>query len=248
MLHRPRFTAHKFMMLPLTSNSIHVWTWQVTSCVAASETPSAFLSWDECDRASRFKRECDRRRYIAIRIWLRQLLAGYLAVDPRTVVFDYLPKGKPIVPKPHNPNNLQFNLSHSGDWAIVALTPGAAVGVDVEQQCPKVDPMAIAQRFFTPLECEVLQHEAMSHRVQAFFRLWTRKEASIKALGGSLFEQIQHLEVPLHPRNCDEWMGIKGGEVPLFVQDVPVAEGYAAAIACTQPERIVFVRGWPPPT
>jgi 4'-phosphopantetheinyl transferase len=229
------------MIPPLTSNSIHVWTWRVTPCVAVSETPSEFLSWDECDRATRFKRDCDRQRYIAIRLWLRHLLAEYLAVEPQAVVFDYLPKGKPIVPKPHNPENLQFNLSHSGDWAIVALTPGAAVGVDVEQWCPKVDPMAIAKRFFTPLEYEMLQREAMPHQVQTFFRLWTRKEASIKALGQSLFEQIQRLEVPLHPQDCGKWMGIQGGEVPLFVQDVPMEAGYTAAIACTQPERIVVV-------
>lgn len=137
------------------------------------------LSSDERHRAARFRFERDRRRFLAARGALRDILAGYLGLDPGEVRFSYGPAGKPALAP-----FLGFNLSHSGDLALCAVAAGREVGVDLERVHPVRRLERIAARFFPLGERAALDRLPKPEKTEAFLRLWTRAEALYKVAGG----------------------------------------------------------------
>src|SRR5262249_7275622 len=114
---------------------------------------------------------------------LRYLLGHYLHCDPAKVSLVYGLKGKPAV---ESPSSLQFNMTHSGDLAVIAFTVHREIGVDVEQIRPLADMQQIANRFFCTEEATEIMSAPQTERERAFFLCWTRKEAYIKATGDGL--------------------------------------------------------------
>ena len=134
------------------------------------------LSPDEEIRAARFRFEVDRARWIRARSALRGILSQATGIAPGELVFVLGPHGKPALA---NIGAIEFNLSHSGSWAMVAVTRGVPVGVDIERIRDNVDIAAVLQR---------VQKTALPHTPAALFQVWTRREAMTKAAGGSLLE------------------------------------------------------------
>ena len=151
------------------------------------------LSPEEKQRAERFHFARHRRRFAAARFFLRRLLAAYTGTVAERLRFSYGPQGKPALMDA----NLHFNLSHSGELAIVALTLSRPLGVDVERLRPVADALKIARRFFSASEQEALLQTAENKRNEAFMRCWTRKEAYIKAVGGGLRIALDSFDVTL---------------------------------------------------
>lgn len=139
------------------------------------------LSAEERQRAARFVRRRDRDRHVVAHGILRQVLARYRDLSPRELQFVQSPHGKPALvssaPKPR----IGFNLSHSGDAALIAVAEDADVGVDLERERDDVDVRGIAARFFTERERAVIADAA--DPVRAFFRHWVAKEGVLKAHG-----------------------------------------------------------------
>ena len=145
------------------------------------------LAADERSRAERFRFDHHRHRYIAARETLRRLLAAYADIVPEDVVFRYGPRGKPAVDAPAVACAIDFNVSHRGDYALYAFCRWRELGVDIEFMHEVPQALAIGRKHFTPEESCVLQAADAAGRVQeCFFRLWTRKEAVIKAVGTGL--------------------------------------------------------------
>jgi 4'-phosphopantetheinyl transferase len=140
----------------------------------------ALLNDEERARMGRFLFEGLRRRYAIAHGFLRDVLARYLRVDAAAIRFDAGEHGKPFVPGAE----IQFNLSHSADLAVCAVTRGRRIGVDVECIRPVQEMDAIVARFFTAGEAERICTASARERV--FFECWTRKEAYIKGVGGGL--------------------------------------------------------------
>ena len=138
------------------------------------------LSMDEQERASRFHFDQDRQRFILCRAWLRCILGEHLAMPPHAVAFRLGSHGKPAVDGPW-----QFNLSHSGMWALCAVARGLPVGVDIEMFREMADAEELAERFFTPSEARMVH--AANPREHGFFTVWTRKEAFVKAVGTGFY-------------------------------------------------------------
>lgn len=185
------------------------------------------LNADECARARHFRFDRDRHRFIVCRALLRQLLGRYTGLRPEQLVFSYSRYGKPELAQ-SGAESVCFNLSHSGDMALFAFTPGASVGVDVECVRTAVEPLEIARRFFSAAEAQALEEIGETGRQEAFCRLWTLKEACIKAFDGGpalLLGQIAML-----PDALGEMCVRAGGEA-LYVQGVAPADGYHAAVA-----------------
>lgn len=155
------------------------------------------LSADERARAARWLRRRDSDRFIAGRVGLRQALARYLQVAPAAVPLTAGAQGKPLLAD--GAGALQFNLSHSGEVAVLALSRAGAVGVDVEALQPMADCAAIAQRQFAPGEWQRWSRLAPAHQLAAFYACWTRKEAYLKALGGGLSLPLDGFEVAFEP-------------------------------------------------
>ncbi len=181
----------------LTNGEVHVWR-------IALEVSNPFLlrlreilADDERRRADRFHFEKDRRHFTAARGALRVLLAGYLARRPEEVRFSYGNYGKPRLA---HESDLRFNLTHSHGLALLAVTRGREIGVDVEHlREMEGDGEPLAERFFSPREAAVLRSLPTRLRREAFFRCWTSKEAYIKAHGMGLSLPLDQFDVSLHP-------------------------------------------------
>jgi 4'-phosphopantetheinyl transferase len=163
----------------LEPGAVDVWNASLDEdpCVEACLT---LLSDDERARLERFCFEHLRRRYAIAHGFLRDVLGHYLGMDAAAIPFETGAHGKPSVPG----TEIQFNLSHSGDLAVCAVTRGRRIGVDVEciRSVAEID--AIVGRFFAAGEAERIRAAAVRER--AFFECWTRKEAYIKGVGGGL--------------------------------------------------------------
>lgn len=153
----------------------------------------ALLSAGEYARAAQLRFPRLRERFVVGRGRLREILGLRTGLDPRSLRFAYGPNGKPEVAE----SCVRFNLSHCEDFALLAVTCGRAVGVDVERLRPVADRELVAERFFSSLEVQALSRVPAAQRDVAFLRCWTRKEAYLKALGGGLSLDLAAFAVSL---------------------------------------------------
>jgi 4'-phosphopantetheinyl transferase len=167
-------------------STVHVWHASLSAPVA-----SALLSDDERERAGRFRFDRDRQRFIACRSALRQILAGRLGNTADQIVFAYGPRGKPYVAG----SKIRFNLSHSGDDALIAIATGRDVGIDVERPDGQLSPDELAAQFLTAVERAWVESAPHEKRLIAFLACWTRKEAWAKAIGTGLSEDLARFDV-----------------------------------------------------
>ena len=229
----------------LRAGDVHVWYVDLALTVGTVERLGACLSEDERERASRFKFERDARRFVVARSALRTLLSGCLGLTPRGVAFTYGAHGKPALDGTHAA--LSFNLSHSGDVAVIAAGWDRAIGVDVELRRPLPDLAALAARSFAPRERAVLDALPEGERAAAFFRCWTRKEAFIKATGQGLAQALDAFVVSLGPAEPARFLDIEGEPDALSrwtLRDLQPPVGYAGALVVERPARAVRGGRW----
>jgi 4'-phosphopantetheinyl transferase len=195
--------------------------------VALAET----LSAEEAARAARFLSPVHGRRFTAARGFLRGVLARHLGCPPAELRFEYGPRGKPSLPG----TRLHFNLSHSGDLALLGVTLGTRLGVDVER-VRELDHLRIARRFFAPAEADRLALLPEQRARHAFFAGWTRKEALIKAIGAGLSLPLDGFEVSLEGEatllRADPGLGAAWA-----LRDIEAPAGFVAATAVEGPIR-----------
>lgn len=175
----------------LDEHALHIWRVPIGHTGRVLPHLDTVLSTDERRRADRFALAGPRTAYIVARGTLRLLLGRYLDCDPATLRFAYGEHGKPAL----EDGALHFNLSHSGDLVLLAFATDRPVGVDIEFGRDRVSSDAIAQRFFAADEVEALQALSKSQRKEAFFRIWTRKEAYLKALGAGITVALDSFSV-----------------------------------------------------
>jgi len=171
---------------------------------------------EESERAGRFRSDEARRRYICSHGILRAILAG-LGLPP---AFQRDAMGKPYLP---GFPAVHFNLSRSHGMALYAVALGALVGADIEKVRPLPECLAIAERFTPPTDFAALREMPAEARERQFFRVWTRQEAKLKALGIGLLGARQDL--------AGEWS----------IEEIDVGESFVAAVAAPAPGyRAVF--------
>lgn len=172
----------------LTAETCDIWLCQLTQLQDRESDFFSQFSDEEKIRAERFKFAIHRSRFIASHGFVRTVLANYLKIEPDTIEYKKGEHGKPYLAETNlsDNHNLQFNLSHTEDVALLAITQGVEVGVDIECSERKTDWQGIVQRFFTESEQKVLFALPEDQQKAAFFELWTRKEAYMKVLGTGL--------------------------------------------------------------
>ena len=164
--------------LKLESHQVDVWRISLELPTASVRLLGSYLSGDESHRAARFHFPQDRKRFIAAHGCLRDTLTRYLRCEPHQLTFSTGEHGKPALT---SHKGIDFNLAHSGDYALVGVTRERRIGVDVERIRKKIELDKIARRFFSPSEVSELMASPPEQREMAFFLCWTRKEAYIKA-------------------------------------------------------------------
>ncbi len=174
--------------LPLDSTQVHLW---LAFCddaqdPALHERYRALMTPEERARADRFHFERDRHRYRVTRALVRSVLSRYAPVAPADWRFEATSYGRPLIVNPHaEAQSLSFNLTHTSDLIVLAVTRGRAIGVDTEN-ISRGAMLDVANRFFAPSECEALTALPAEAQATRFFELWTLKESYIKARGMGL--------------------------------------------------------------
>lgn len=175
----------------------------------------------ERERLDRFRRAADRARYLAAHALGRLVLAEATGTAPAELAFDRTCRCGAQHGKPTLPGGPQFSLTHAGDLVGLAVHDDP-VGVDVEQVRPLTDLAAMAEHVCSPAEAVA--------DADAFFTLWTRKEALLKATGDGLSTPMS--SITLGPAGVAGWTGGGAPEGPVWLHDLdPPAPGYRAAVA-----------------
>lgn len=188
---------------------------------------------EEIARLARFRREEDRRRHLVGRSLLRLLLGRELRVAPCDVDLEFSDQGKPF-----SHVGPSFNVSHSGDYVLAGLASGGRFGVDVEQHRPLADLDALVRRCFSIWETRRIARLESSEHTPAFFRIWARKEALLKALGGGLSIELRSVSIDHAPSegNVLRALDLAGESVSGWdVRPIAVGEGAEAAVAWDRP-------------
>jgi len=165
------------------------------------------LSAQERERAERFIRQEHRRTYAVSHIVLRLILAQALSCQARDLLFCADKHGKPTLVSESGVSPLQFNLSHSAEKALVAVSTLHPVGADIEQVRRQANLRELAQRFFSQQEQAALENvEGDQAYRRAFYRAWTRKEAFLKAVGVGIVYGLDRFSVDVSPSPQADWL------------------------------------------
>lgn len=200
-IHRVHWRAVE-QLPPLAPGVVHIWHINCNIDEDTARSSQDRLSETEQLRAKRFVRPPDRLHFIASQYALRQILSRYLECDLTAIEYTYGTYKKPYLA--HN-RSLQFNLSHSGGMALVAVTLDAEVGVDIEPTNRAVDHLGLASQCFASDEIKIMKALSEGELAQAFFKIWTCKEAYVKAKGTGLHEDLQAFVIGYHSsgeQNC----------------------------------------------
>lgn len=153
------------------------------------------MTYDEVTRANKFVFKSDKISFIISRCLLRVLIARLAKLTPYQVKLKYNSYGKPYLDDPGS--KLKFNLSHSNEFCIVAINNLSDVGIDIEWMNKNIDINEIAADHFSNNEVEKLNGFIEEDRILAFYKIWTRKEAFIKAVGRGLSIPLKSFDVSL---------------------------------------------------
>lgn len=226
-------------------DSIDLWSIYLPDCRAEMESCRGLLTGEELERASKFFKPKDSENFILSRGLLRRILGEVLDTDPAALTFERNEHGKPFLTgarqagKPAHPQEeafqpaqprTEFNLSHSRDRLLIAVTTGRALGIDIEFRRSGINMNAIADRWFAPEEREFFQ--GLEKPEIGFFDIWAKKEAYVKALGMGIFKELHSFAVPLDGEpgfpmigKTDDW----------FFQPLEIDPAYAAALVSEAP-------------
>lgn len=225
--------------LVLKENEVHIWSVQTLGESSSSGDFKDLLSSVEQDRASKFKFETDRRRYITAHAVLRSILAIYVSGPARELQFVTGPYGKPKL-APIQAKKFEFNLSHSHEVVLIAVTQGREIGVDVEWVRKDFAFDEVAQRFFTTREVAALHALPLHLQREAFYKCWTSKEAFLKAKGTGLSGQLDEVEIVF----IDQVVRVKGTVPNFSLIELTVDGGYVAAMVVGGPEPRLTYYAW----
>jgi 4'-phosphopantetheinyl transferase len=235
-------------------SKIDVWRVALDGAQCGSETATllytveqlvawrAMLSVEEQTRSDAFHAEGHRRDYIVAHAALRNVLGKLLSADPASVLFaegSFTQSGAPgpaegRVKPTLQARDLRFNLSHTQGMALIAVGEGREVGVDVERIRPMDDLEEVARSVMSAEESEQWTRIPESDRSRAFYRLWTRKESYLKAIGLGLYRNLQDVTVPVSVNAMDvnliHLAQDHAGEGSWQIRDLEVGPEYSASL------------------
>ena len=192
------------------------------------------LSDQERSRALRLRDERLQRRFIAAHGGLRRILARYTGVQPHLLVFGWGAYGKPYLVQEPEAAPIYFNLSHSLDLMLLAVTRTCDLGIDLEVVRPLPEMEAMVNEYFSPLEKEAFFCLHPTLREKAFFQAWTLKEAFLKARGQGFALPFDRFSVAFGPGESAALLNAPDDPAAAahwrMVQLLP-QEGYSAALS-----------------
>jgi 4'-phosphopantetheinyl transferase len=218
----------------LELNAVHLWGIELDGSPACLERCARWLDEDEQRRAMRMVREEDRRRYVLAHGGLRAVLSRYLGIGPDVLKICRREAGKPsLTGELQDPPTITFNMSHAQGRALIAVSKGQEVGVDLERVRPDIEVAKLSERFFASSEHAAIMQSAQERRATSFFRYWVAKEALLKAQGIGL-RGLSQCEIYLGADGVGAEVLVPVGSLvqnKLRVRLLTCDEGWEAAVA-----------------
>ena len=175
----------------LSSHEVHIWRLKLPISEPNKIQFKKKLNLQECLRWDSFHFQKDKDQFLAGRGVLREIISRYLEISANEICFDYTEFGKPYLKEVP----LKFNLAHSENYVLYAFSINNLLGIDVERIKENIDYISIAKETFTKNEYEEFLDFPESEKLLAFYRCWTRKEATIKMIGKGLSFPLKRLQV-----------------------------------------------------
>ncbi len=196
----------------LSYGHVDIWFFSLLSSKTAKQKFASIFSADETKRLGEIKLSIVANEFIGSRGCLREILSKYLPLNPSELVFEYGSRKKPFLALKQNSEQIKFNLSHSSDMAVLAVTKGMQIGVAIELLRKLDGAEKISSRFFAPSETFYLKSFKGKELECEFFKLWTAKESILKAHGGGIsdglskwvlsLEHYPFIEIVAKPEKC----------------------------------------------
>ena len=219
----------------LHGGEVHVWTLHLPEAKSGLDQFYGTLSADEIERAESFVFERDRIVFVLTRGVLRCLLANYLNETPASIRFAFNEFGKPELHERSHPR-LRFNVSHSAEYSLLAVSRDMEVGVDIEWIDSRVD-VGLASDILSDKDYDQFRALPDQLKRDAFYRAWTRKEALIKGVGRGLSIPLKSFDVAFTPHDSAQLQSVRlacdSNEWSLY--PLEVNGDYAAALAVSSP-------------
>jgi 4'-phosphopantetheinyl transferase len=215
----------------LASDRVHVWRAFLNVPAARVQSLQRTLAAEELRRAKRYHFQKDRDRFVVARGFLRAILSEYLRTEASQLCFRYNRHGKPEL---LDSQGLRFNVSHSDELALYAISRDREIGIDLERIRPELAGQEIAERFFSPREVASLRALPEGMQADAFFACWTRKEAYLKAKGQGIVLGLDQFDVSLSPGEPAALLHVIGHPEEAArwsLQELRPAAGYIASVA-----------------
>ena len=160
----------------------------------------AWLDEEERSRWQRFHNPAPQRRFALCRAALRDVLCRYINCSNEQLALVTAKHGKPFAEVDGKPVSTSFNVTHSGQHGLVAVAPKGRLGVDIEEGAPRRRLQGLIEAVFSPGEQAEFEDLDESGKLRLFFRLWTLKEALVKAHGKGLSMKVSEIEIPVAMR------------------------------------------------
>ncbi|MFZ2776729.1 MAG: 4'-phosphopantetheinyl transferase superfamily protein [Candidatus Rickettsiella isopodorum] len=196
--------------LSISRSELHVWRVNLDNINYQLKHLISLLSPEEIKRSKRFIFDRDRHRYQITHSMKRLILAKYLDRNPQCLRFEFGSHGKPALDNLRNPLKVQFNISHSRDLILIAITVEDLIGIDIEYFDKNRSIEDLGEIIFSPTEKRYFAAlSSQEEKKEAFFRCWTRKEAYLKAKGIGLTQDLTSISVDLNKAvSSHDWLKI----------------------------------------
>lgn len=231
-------------MRALRDGIVYIWEGRLDVDPAVTAEARTLLSSRERARADRFVYDHHRRRYTVAQAHLRRVLGDQTGDHPANICFQYGEHGKPFLA-----DGPVFNQSHSSERVMIGVATGGRLGIDIEKRRTVRLMSEIAGKNFAPDESEFFHRTPSPDRQRVFFKLWTCKEAFLKALGVGLTEPLRSFAVDpsRNPQNTLVQADAHGEETADWhVRNIPCSTGAEAAVAIDRPDIAVEPLGYDP--
>ncbi len=227
----------------LESQDIHIWLNYLNVHEARIKHLYPLLSTEEKERSERFKFYKHRKAFIASHGFMHTVLSYYLDTPANEITFSQTEHGKPFISEPQNKHDIQFNLSHSNNMAILAICKKKSdnnqsdkkqsVGIDIEYAERKADWLGLSKRFFTADEQQQFFQLDENIQKETFFKIWTRKEAHMKVTGLGLSLAPTQFEISIPPADAAFIKNLKTPDNQFYkMQDIQIPDMFKDYYAC----------------
>jgi len=232
--------------LSISRSKLHVWRIDLNNANYRFNDLISLLSAEEIKRFERFKFERDQHRYQVTHSMKRLILGSYLDCNPECLCFEVGTHGKPALANLPCSMKIQFNISHSHDLILIAITVEDPIGIDVEYNNKKRSIERLVETIFSPSEMKFfLTLKSQREKEKTFFRCWTRKEAYLKAIGIGLRQDLTNISVDLNKTlSSHDWLKIstisQSEIMPWKIFPIDIDDFYIANAVATFFQKYLF--------